>query len=61
MGATRESGKTGELQHAPCLLSSTGYLHDLGIIHRDVKVELSAFFFEVGLRSSNRSKKAVGS
>lgn len=31
------------------LLSSTGYLHDLGIIHRDVKVELSTFSLsEVG-------------
>ena len=27
----------------PCSPFSTGYLHDLGIIHRDVKVELSLF------------------
>lgn len=38
--------RTRELQHTPYLLSSTGYLHDLGIIHRDVKVELSVFLEE---------------
>lgn len=42
-GLPGKSERAGDLQHTPCLLSSTGYLHDLGIIHRDVKVELSAF------------------
>lgn len=36
---TGKPKRTRELQHILCLLSSTGYLHDLGIIHRDVKME----------------------
>lgn len=49
--------RTRELQHTPYLLSSTGYLHDLGIIHRDVKVELSAFCLYLrGLSKFHRYK-----
>lgn len=44
MGLPEKLERTRALQHTLHLLSSTGYLHDLGIIHRDVKVELSAFF-----------------
>lgn len=53
-------GTTGELYHTPNLLSSAGYLHDLGIIHRDVKVQCFFLCLKWGLRSSSRSKKAAG-